>query len=416
MERFRQRHRDRRRRGPARRIACHLARFGAGRVLPSSSAATLGGGTARESSSYRCARAIRCPRTSRFRAGGPRYPRRSAELPRRCRRRQRAQPLRADADRAARRSAPLALRATLAVQRVRRGSMHEEIGASTPHGAFIRCSISSDDPVIGWEPGAGYADAYMTLSGYCARAARRRGASAARGCPSSRICFATARASPASRPRDGAIAAGVVVSAQNMWSREIADWTGIDVPLALIAPCRDHARGQRPTLRPICRSSWIGYPPDGIYFRSYAGTAADGRRHRATASRSQAPDTTPGRRAARSHRAHRRECSAGGSPHSPRRASRTRGPASTTSRPTGTRCSGRCRASTGLSRRVRILAAHGFKLSPIVGRLVAPSGAAACPTDLPLAPYSIEARQAAGAHASSSRGSVVRACERSSGS
>jgi sarcosine oxidase subunit beta len=31
----------------------------------------------------------------------------------------------------------------------------------------------------------------------------------------------------------GAIAAGVVVSAQNMWSRELSQWTGIDVPMAL---------------------------------------------------------------------------------------------------------------------------------------------------------------------------------------
>ena len=32
---------------------------------------------------------------------------------------------------------------------------------------------------------------------------------------------------------EGPIAAGVVVSAQNIWSRELARWTGIDVPLTL---------------------------------------------------------------------------------------------------------------------------------------------------------------------------------------
>jgi glycine/D-amino acid oxidase-like deaminating enzyme len=46
-------------------------------------------------------------------------------------------------------------------------------------GASIRCSISRW-PVIGWEPSAGYADAYLTLSSYVraaagqARAARKR--------------------------------------------------------------------------------------------------------------------------------------------------------------------------------------------------------------------------------------------------
>ncbi len=58
------------------------------------------------------------------------------------------------------------------------------------------------------------------------------------------------------------------------------------------------------------------------------------------------------------------------------------------SRPTGIPCSDRCPASTGFHVAFGF-SGHGFKLSPIVGRLVAQS-ALGLPTDLPLEPYSIE--------------------------
>src|SRR6478736_4739444 len=66
-----------------------------------------------------------------------------------------------------------ALRATLAVQRGS-GVSAEEIGVDAARRIHPLLDLG-DDPVIGWEPGAGYADAYMTLSAY-ARAARKRGA------------------------------------------------------------------------------------------------------------------------------------------------------------------------------------------------------------------------------------------------
>ena len=71
-----------------------------------------------------------------------------------------------------------ALRRTLALQRSV-GLMAEEIDADEAQRIHPLLAID-DDPVIGWEPGAGYADAYMTLSSF-ARAARRRGAALREG-------------------------------------------------------------------------------------------------------------------------------------------------------------------------------------------------------------------------------------------
>src|SRR5262249_54453971 len=123
----------------------------------------------------------------------------------------------------------MALRATLAVQR-KAGVAAKEI--STVEARRIHPLLDlSDDPVIGWEPGAGYADAHMTLSAY-ARAARRRGGLLREGVTVTGLVRDGARVTGV-ETTSGTIAAGVVVSAQNMWSHEIAQWTGIAVPLAL---------------------------------------------------------------------------------------------------------------------------------------------------------------------------------------
>lgn len=87
-----------------------------------------------------------------------------------------------------------------------------------------------DAALIGFEPEAGFADAYLVATGF-ARAARRGGAMLlegvavqallrdARGCVSG---VATDR---------GDFHAPVVVSTQNIWAAELARWTGIALPL-----------------------------------------------------------------------------------------------------------------------------------------------------------------------------------------
>lgn len=86
-----------------------------------------------------------------------------------------------------------------------------------------------DAALIGYEPDAGFADAYLVTTGF-ARAARRLGVHIQEGVRVDGLI------------RDGARVLGVqtstghqhadcVISTQNIWSAQLQDWTGIDVPL-----------------------------------------------------------------------------------------------------------------------------------------------------------------------------------------
>lgn len=274
-----------------------------------------------------------------------------------------------------------ALRKTLAAQRGA-GVSAEEIGADEARRIHPLLDLG-DDPVIGWEAGAGYADAYMTLSAY-ARAARKRGAIVREGVVVTGLLRDGARITGVETAH-GAIAAGVVVSAQNMWSRELSQWTGIDVPLALSR----HAVVSLEAATPYTSDlpvviDWV--PPGGIYFRSYAGRqlmigdTGDGEPL-------SAPDTRQGE-VPLDHVAHLGEMlgrrvpafTDAGLAHS------WTGVYDVT--PDWNPVLGPLPGVEGL--RVAFgFSGHGFKLSPIVGRIVAQS-ALGLPTDLPIAPYSIE--------------------------
>ena len=184
-----------------------------------------------------------------------------------------------------------------------------------------------DAPVIGWEPGAGYADAYLTLSAYV-RAARKRGAIVREGVAVTGLVRDGTRVTGVETTQ-GTIAAGVVVSAQNMWSRELAQWTGIDVPLTLSRHAVISLEGATRYTTRSARRDGLGTAPGGIYFRSYGGRqlmigdTGDGETDRGTGH-------ATGRRAARPCRGHRRDARPPRCPRSPMRASRIRGPASTT--------------------------------------------------------------------------------------
>jgi glycine/D-amino acid oxidase-like deaminating enzyme len=122
-----------------------------------------------------------------------------------------------------------ALRATLALQRNAGISAHE-IAPDVAQQIHPLLDFG-DHSIIGWEPAAGYADAYLTLSAY-ARAARRLGATLREGVAVTGLRRDGARVTGVETTR-GPVSAGLVVSAQNMWSRELGLWTGIDVPLTL---------------------------------------------------------------------------------------------------------------------------------------------------------------------------------------
>ena len=274
-----------------------------------------------------------------------------------------------------------ALRATLAVQR-EAGVEAEEIGAAAAHRIHPLLDLS-DNPVIGWEPGAGYADAYMTLSAY-ARAARRRGAVVREGVTVTGLVRNGARVTGV-ETTTGRIAAGVVVSAQNMWSREITQWTAIAVPLTLsrhAVVALESATPYTPNLPVVM--DWV--PPGGIYFRSYSGRQlmiGDTGNGEPLA----APDTRQGDVAldlvAELGELVGRRVPAfaeAGLAHS------WTGVYDTT--PDWNPVLGPLPGIEGLHVAFGF-SGHGFKLSPVVGRLVAQS-ALGLPTDLPLAPYSIE--------------------------
>ena len=274
-----------------------------------------------------------------------------------------------------------ALRATLAVQR-NAGVAAEEIGMDAARRIHPLLDLS-DDPVIGWEPGAGYADAYMTLSAYV-RAARRRGAVIREGVTVTGLVRDGARVTGVVTT-GGTIAGGVVVSAQNMWSHEIAQWTGIAMPLTLsrhAVVLLESATHYTPNFPVVM--DWM--PPGGIYFRSYSGRQlmlGDTRDGEPLA----APDTRQGdiplEHVAELGELLGRRVPAfanAGFAHS------WTGVYDVT--PDWNPVLGPLPGIEGLNVAFGF-SGHGFKLSPVVGRLVAQS-ALGLSTDLPLAPYALE--------------------------
>jgi glycine/D-amino acid oxidase-like deaminating enzyme len=86
-----------------------------------------------------------------------------------------------------------------------------------------------DAALIGFEPEAGFADAYLVATGF-ARAARRRGVRFAEGVAVQGLLRDGQRVTGVQTDR-GPMSAAVVISAQNIWTPELAAWTGIDMPV-----------------------------------------------------------------------------------------------------------------------------------------------------------------------------------------
>jgi sarcosine oxidase subunit beta len=121
-----------------------------------------------------------------------------------------------------------ALRDSLAQQ----AAMGIEVHTLTPAEASALLPIArfDDAALIGHEPEAGYADAYLVASSF-ARAARRRGVRIIEGVDALALRREGARVVGVETSQ-GFIAAGTVVSTQNIWARELEAWTGIAQPIA----------------------------------------------------------------------------------------------------------------------------------------------------------------------------------------
>jgi glycine/D-amino acid oxidase-like deaminating enzyme len=86
---------------------------------------------------------------------------------------------------------------------------------------------------IGFEAEAGFADPYLVTTGF-ARAARRLGAEIRTGTPATGLLREGQRVVGV-RTAAGPVHAGIVLSAVNVWSSVVAGWAGFDIPLAISA-------------------------------------------------------------------------------------------------------------------------------------------------------------------------------------
>lgn len=119
------------------------------------------------------------------------------------------------------------LRDALAAQQAR-GILVKHLTKSEATEILPICRFD-DAALIGFEPNAGFADAYLVASSY-ARAARRLGVKFLEGERVTRLnllhsCVSGVETSKCVH------SAPVVISTQNIWANELAEWTGIHVPL-----------------------------------------------------------------------------------------------------------------------------------------------------------------------------------------
>ncbi|HIV70399.1 MAG TPA: FAD-binding oxidoreductase [Candidatus Aquabacterium excrementipullorum] len=126
-----------------------------------------------------------------------------------------------------------------------------------------------DAALIGYEPEAGFADAYLVATSF-ARAARRLGVKIMEGVNVERLLVDNGRVYGVETSQ-GTFRSDTVISAQNIWARDIERWTGIATPVAaerhtvLALECPDAAYSFK---MPVFKD--LG-SPGMLYCRSYGG-------------------------------------------------------------------------------------------------------------------------------------------------
>ena len=273
------------------------------------------------------------------------------------------------------------LRAALAAQQ----AMGIAVQRLSPAQALERLPICrfDDAALIGFEPEAGFADAYLVASSF-ARAARRRGVTILEGVEAQSLLLSQGRVTGVMSSR-GRFDAPTVVSAQNIWATEIERWTGIATPVRAERHRVLALAGPQPYSRTMPVYKDLG-SPGMLYCRSYGGTqmlVSEG-----TAGETlDGPDNEPGEVSIDQvigigeQVADRFPCfdSAG-------LASSWTGVYDVT--PDWNPVLGHLPELPGLVVGYGF-SGHGFKLSPAVGRVLA-QAALGLPTDVSLAPYALE--------------------------
>ena len=125
-----------------------------------------------------------------------------------------------------------------------------------------------DAALIGYEPEAGFADAYLVATGF-ARAARRQGVKIMEGVNVERLLLEGARVVGVETSQ-GTFHSNTVISTQNIWAGDIEQWTGVPTPVkaerhAVLALAGPEAYSFK---MPVFKD--LG-SPGMLYCRSYGG-------------------------------------------------------------------------------------------------------------------------------------------------
>ena len=237
---------------------------------------------------------------------------------------------------------------------------------------------------VGYEPDAGYADAHLTLSAF-AKAARRRGVAIRENTAVTGLLRANGGRVIGVRTPAGDLHAGRVICALNIWTGTLARWTGIELPLTLSRHAVFTLDGPVPYTRDLPVLKDLA-SPSKLYLRSYATTqllVGDGNEGETI----EAPDTEQ----ADVPLDHVVELGAQVAHRLPAFAEAGLA-ASWTGvydvTPDWNPVLGALPGVDGIDIAYGF-SGHGFKLSPIVGRLMA-QHALGLPTDLSIAPYALE--------------------------
>jgi sarcosine oxidase subunit beta len=159
------------------------------------------------------------------------------------------------------------LRAALAGQRDK-GITVQQLDAAQA-AALLPIARFDDAALIGFEPEAGFADAYLTATGF-ARAARRRGVKILEGVEVQRLLHEQGRVTGVETSQ-GTFHSPLVISTQNIWAKDIERWTGITSPVSAERHTVLALQGPQPYSFKMPVYKDLG-SPGMLYCRSYGGT------------------------------------------------------------------------------------------------------------------------------------------------
>ena len=159
-----------------------------------------------------------------------------------------------------------ALCASLANQRIQ-GIRADEIDRKQA-GELLPIANFDDAAVIGYEPNAGFADPYLVTTAF-ARAARRLGARINERVNVTGLTRSGHRVTGV-QTSDGDYSAGIIVCAQNIWTADLAKWTRLTLPLTSERHTVLTLKAESPytNLMPVFKDL---ASPGLLYGRSYGG-------------------------------------------------------------------------------------------------------------------------------------------------